>query len=91
MCETRDPEIPEQFGGGRSSYVRFLIKQESISGAAELGIPMSQSGLSCKLALLYEGSDGYVIELPPKRVVRLNKDMVSGAITKQSAPATLRC
>jgi hypothetical protein len=85
------PEVPEQFGGGRPSYVRLLIKTESISGAAELGIPMSQSGLSCKVALVYEGSDAYVIELPPKRIVRLNKDMVSATITKQSAPPTLRC
>jgi hypothetical protein len=85
------PEVPEQFGGGRPSYVRLLIKTDSISGAAELGIPMSQSGLSCKVALVYEGSDAYVIELPPKRIVRLNKDMVSGTITKQSAPHTLRC
>jgi hypothetical protein len=85
------PEVPEQFGGGRPSDVRLLIKTDSISGAAELGIPMSQSGLSCKVALVYEGSDAYVIELPPKRIVRLNKDMVSGTITKQGAPHTLRC
>jgi len=76
--------IPEQFGGGRPSDIWLLIKEDAIQGAKEIGIPIPQgSNLTGKLQLMYEGSEAYVLRLPPDRIVRINKDMVSGAITKQ--------
>jgi hypothetical protein len=60
------PRIPEQFGGGRPSNIWLLLKEDSLESAKELGIPIPQgSTLTEKLQLMYEGSDAYVLRLPP--------------------------
>jgi hypothetical protein len=85
------PRIPEQFGGGRPSNVRFLFKEASVPGAKELSIPLCKKtrNLSSKLSLIYETTDSYIIKLGPTNahpelIVRINKDMVSAAITKRN-------
>lgn len=81
--------IPEQFGGGRPSYVWLLFRHESAPGARELSIPMCEDrpDLSDKLGLIYEEEDSYVVRVPasndlPERVVRLKKETISAVITK---------
>lgn len=76
-------QIPEQFRGGRPSGISLLIKEDSIPGARELGVPISiNSVVTDRVPLVYEGSDSYVIKLDNGSIVRLNKDTVSGAVTR---------
>jgi hypothetical protein len=72
------PKIPPQLGGGRPQLMRLLIKDSSVSGVKELGLPMTHGNLTHPIYVLYEGSESYVIWLDKGQIVELSKDEVSG-------------
>jgi hypothetical protein len=54
-----------------------------VEGAKQLGIPVAKDTLlSDPVTLVYEGSDTFVLRLPNRTIVQLNRDMTSGAIRK---------
>jgi hypothetical protein len=74
------PQIPEQFGGGRPVEVRLLIRQDSLDGVRQLGLPIATSaGVTEVVPLLYEGSDSYVVRISGRRI-RLNRDLIQGVV-----------
>lgn len=77
------PNIPEQFGGGRARLVRVLLEEESVDGARELGIPITEgTQLSAPVNLIYNGSETYVIGIGETQIVQLDKSMVLGIASK---------
>lgn len=77
------PRIPEQFGGGQPTAIQLLVKHEVADGVRATGVPIPQSGdLSSTVELLYNGSDSYVLRVPGKKIVQIDKDAVLALTTK---------
>ena len=75
------PRIPVQLGGGRTQKAQILIKQDSIKGVRELGIPIhAESNLTDPIEIIYEGSEGYAIRSGTGKVIQIKKDIVAGTI-----------
>jgi hypothetical protein len=78
------PIIPQQYGGGRPQEVSLLFKDDAMRGIQQLRVPLQRKGqqISAPLALVHETDDIYVVRLRDKRVLRIDKDLVSAVVNE---------
>lgn len=79
------PVVPQQYGGGRPQHVSLLFKDDALYGLQQIRVPLQANAkqVSAPLDLVHEADDIYVARLPDKRVVRIDKDLVSAVVVER--------
>src|SRR5205807_7825054 len=82
------PSFSPAFGGGKTKSAEFIVKSESISTFAGMGIPVDpDTRRSIAVQVVFEGSDFFLIAVPSglrkaERVksIRLDKSLVEAVL-----------